>query len=213
MASRGHDAPAFDVKPYALLIGLLALALFVLPGCVRPGVARSPKIHADFPDLGELWLDGDATEPAAVEIERGETSLDIPAGTPVQIDAAGVVTFTAAEPVKLSGVRFAASVRGAKAFPPPAAPTPAEEADGRARWLGWIGLFVGVELVFVGLKGWPMVGTGGAGVAGASVAVLALSAVPRVVWAIGGGGLILAAFGWSLWHFWLRHRQPTTSVA
>lgn len=203
------------MKEHVPFVLLVILILALLAGCVRPGKATPPKIRAEIPQLGTLWHEGDAETPGSVDVERGETSLEIPAGTSVTIDAAGVVSFTPAEPVRVHGVRFAASLTGPKAFTPPAPPplpSPGDIADGRARWLGWIGLFVGVALVFVGFKGWPVVGTGGAGVAGASVAVLALSAVPRFVWGIGGGGLILAALGWGLWHYWLRHRNANGTM-
>lgn len=193
------------------LLAVLWLAL--LAGCsARPGAA--PYIKADLPHLGTFDLGGDAAQPGSLATSAGGASIDIPAGAAVTVAPDGAITFTAAEPVRIETRTASATLGGPVAYPPPAAPTPSDNADATARLWAWIAAGLGVVGLALGfLKGWPLVRAGGLCLAAAAVAILALQAVPDWIWAIVGLGAVLALAGPLLWRFVIRAQVENKSPA
>ncbi len=196
----------------APLAFLAVLWLAVLAGCHRGPAPVSPWFRADLPHLGELDLGGEAAEPATLDLSQAETGFTIPPGTPVNLAADGSLSFTAAAPVSVTGRSSNLAATGPRAYAPPAAPTPSDNADATARLWAWIAAGLGVVGLALGLfKGWPLVRTGGACIVAAAIAVLALHAVPAWVWSIVGVGAVLAIAGPLLWRFRVRDQveKPT----
>jgi hypothetical protein len=196
----------------ALLLCVLLLAL--LSGCQKPG-AQAPRLRVEVSPAGavEMVQTGDAAAPAKVETSAGTASFDIPAGSPVTIGAQGV-TFTPAAPVAVSLRVAAATLAGPVAFPPPAAPTPEQAADGRARWWAWVWIGLGAVAAGLGLtQGWRLVGIGGLCFVAAGVCVIALGSVPGWVWGLAGVGLLVAVSGWAVWTFYLGPREHRARLA
>jgi hypothetical protein len=186
-----------------LLIGALCLA--GLTGCT-PG-RREPATTVTGPAGQSLVQNGSAAEPATADTATGSAALTIPAGTAVTVAPDGSATFTAAEPVEVVSRFSSFKASGPRAFTPPAAPTPAALADGRARLGAWIALGLGCVAFFVGMvKAFPSAIVGGVGVAGAALVVIALGKVPDWVWTLGFSGLAVTVFGLCVWQLYLKKR-------
>lgn len=122
-------------------------------------------------------------------------------------DSARLAIVTVSEATELRASRRSVVISGPKSFPPPVGPSPSQIAAGNAAWLWRIGLFAGLALAGLGVwwKG-GLVIAGGLSVAGASAFGWFVEENPWLLW-IFGGGVSLAAFGFALWHLWLKKRQ------
>lgn len=90
---------------------------------------------------------------------------------------------------------------------PPAPPSPADLADGRAVWVYRLALLAGLAAAVFGLvRGWDFVMYGGAAVAVAAAVCLFVKSHP-VAFAVIGAGVALAGAGVFVWHFRLKEKQ------
>jgi hypothetical protein len=126
-----------------------------------------------------------------------------PAAAP-EVTRFAIVT---SQPTELRAHRRAVLISGPKSYAPPSGPSPSEKAAGKAAWLYRFGLVGGLALAGLGIwwKG-PLIIAGGVSVAGASAFGWFVEDNP---WALRvfGVGVGLAAFGFALWHLWLKKRQ------
>lgn len=166
-----------------------------------------------------------AATPATANTSEESLTLPVPAGSTIAIfDATRVAPdsalidraaspaalraiVTVSEATELRAARRAVSISGPKSFPPPVGPSPAQIAAENAAWLWRIGLFAGLALAAFGVwwKGGLII-AGGLSVAAASAFGWFVEENPWLLW-IFGGGIGLAAFGFALWHLWLKNRQ------
>lgn len=143
---------------------------------------------------------GAVAEPARAAVETAVSTLPVPAGSvvtlapPSQPDRPPEIRLAAPSELRTETRREA--VEGSRAFTPP---TPADAADGRARWVYRIGLALGLAAAAFGLvRGWDLVMTGGAAVAAACACAIFVQGHPALFGFI-GAGLALAAAGVWIW--------------
>ncbi len=200
------------------ILGVAAGAL-LLGGCATRPVAA---IRAGQTAISQRW---DAKVPAKAETLTQRATLPLPAGSRVEVtprpdtatsigDAAGGVaawSVTLPSPSTLSVESVQERATAPQAFEPPAPPSPAETAAGRARLWLILAAAAGVALGAFGLiRGWDFVAVGGGVVAAGAVAGLALNAVPAWIWPTLAAGVAVAGTGWAVWWFKLRHASPFT---
>lgn len=202
---------------------VLVIAALFLVGCAKLPRPTTARIIVEDGTLTFEQADGFAAEPAAIETTEETIELPIPAGSVVTLPAAPAIdlsrrdataeslawSITVASDTTLRAARRSVAIAGPKSFPPPAGPSAKEKAAARAAWLWRVGLFAGLVLAGLGIwwKG-PLVIAGGLSVAGASAFGWFVEETQWVLW-IFGGGVGLAAFGFAVWHLWLKKRQGT----
>ncbi len=184
---------------------LVVLVAVLVVGCA-PG--RAPRARIDRPGLYQLYQDGLAQTPATTTDKTSSAAATIPPGVPVTAHPDGSITWTTAAPLSVVTTRSESTATGPASFAPPAPPSPADEAEGKARLWLWLGIVAGGAAGVFGLvRGWDMVATGGGAVAAACVAALALQRVPSWLWAILGAGLAAALVGPWIWHRRIKPRE------
>jgi len=192
----------------ALLPFLFALVFLLMPtGCkLVPYVAKSPKATTTTGNA-TVTQTGDAATPAKAQSDTQTAVLPVPAGSVVTVnESAGTLGVTLATDSTLTLSTRRDVVTGPQSFTLPAPPTPSDEAKGKAAlWLR-LGLVAGLAAGGFGLvKGWDLLGIGGACVAGACFLGLSIEAIPVWLWVVLGVGGALAVTGPALWHWKLKH--------
>lgn len=192
------------MDPRAVLLCVLFLAL--LAGCksggTTPGRMRSDGGTLSFEQTGAAEVPGTASAKTTT------TAATVPPGARVTAHPDGSISWTTVEPLRVETTVTEETATGPQSFAPPAPPSPSDESDGRARWVAWIALGLGLAAGFFGtFKGWQVLGLGGWCVAGAAGFVLILPAIPVWVWVLGGVGLAAAIGGPAYYRFVLRSRD------
>lgn len=187
----------------ALLAAVLLLAACGSPRA-RVGIVQgSPVVDQSGP----------VAEPARAAVDTASAVVPIPTGSvvvlPPDAEPSRPVEIRLSAPTELRAESRRETVAGSKSFSPP---TPADEADGRARWVYRIGLALGLAAAAFGLvRGWDLVMTGGAAVAAACACAIFVERHPAL-FAIIGAGLALAAAGVWVWQTKLKPREVAPSV-
>jgi hypothetical protein len=157
----------------------LCVICFCLVGCNPvPYSSRPATAAASASDAGvTVEQGGAAATPAAGNVDRSETALDLPAGSLLFRDSGGAV---AVELPRESGGRLSisslrAAVIGPASFSPPAPPSPTELAAGKLTIGGAVVAAVGVTAV---LTGWPQAGLLALAAGGCLIAAAKLAQVP-----------------------------------
>lgn len=192
---------------------LLVLLVACLAGCQtgRRDRAAAPRATAQAGAVA-IQQTGDAARPATAAEASTRTETTIPPGVDVTAHPDGRITWRNAAPLALVSTHTAATATGPAAFQPPAPPTPAEEAAGRAALWMRLGLVAGVAAAVFGLvRGWDFVAYGGGAIAAACVVGLSLAAVPAWLWAVFGLGAAACVLGPVLWHTRLKHTGPAAA--
>lgn len=200
------------MSPRAYLFA--ACLAMLVAGCALPGrPTRPPKPAEGSAQAGRVALTqtGTAETPATARSIATAETIPIPAGSTVSIDTSGTVTITPAAPTTYTAARSDDSATGPQSFTPPAAPTPADEAEGRARLLYRLAIAAGgVAFLFGLIRGWDFVAWGGAALSGG--AALGLFMQHPLALALVGGGMAFALAGVLLWHLVLKPRQAAASA-
>lgn len=191
------------VSAFWLLIILFAA---LLAGCnasgTTPGRMRSDGGTLSFEQAGAAEVPGKASAKTTT------AATIVPPGSVVTAHPDGSISWTTAEPLRVETTIAEETATGPQSFAPPAPPSPGDVADGRARWLAWIALGLGLAAGFFGtFKGWQVLGLGGWCVAGAAGFILILPAIPVWVWVLGGVGVAAAVGGPAYYRFVLRPRD------
>jgi hypothetical protein len=144
---------------------------------------------------------GPAEIPAAVEVADTVRTLPIPKGSQIVSNAeAHTITVLPAAPTTLTETTRKETATGPQSFQPPAPPTPAEIATGRATLYFQFGIAGGLALALFGLvRGWDFVMYGGSAIAGGCTLALLIDRNP-LMFALIGVGLALCIAGPLLWH-------------
>lgn len=183
---------------------VLVLAVFGLAACkhFRPPAAA---VHAGSTGLQQT---GAALVPAKAETITTRATIPLPAGTEFRVvpvmPADSALAFTLPSSVPIEVETTAERVTGPQAFTPPAPPTPAQEAAGRASLLYKLGLGAGIALAVFGLvRGWDFVMYGGASIAAGCAFGLFVEQHP-LLFAVLGAGLLAVVGGPLIWKFKLQ---------
>jgi hypothetical protein len=195
---------AFDLSAFAVVF----VCFVLFSGCVPSrGKAKAPAATVTAGDVAFAQT-GDAAAPATVTTDTQRTSITLPAGTLVFVDKVLGLVYRLGVDTPIFTETRRVSITGPKAFTPPAAPTPSEEAAGIAAQWFWALLVGGVALAALGIwwRGkWVIIG--GAIAAGAGAFGLFVQSNPWVL-TVAGVGVLIAAGGFLAWHLWLKPKQP-----
>lgn len=191
-----------------------ALAL-ALAGCGSlPRALRPPPPAAATATAGTATVTqtGAAEVPAAAETTATTATVTLPAATTIAQDpATGALTYTLPAPAVLTAATRNERVTAPQSFTPPAPPTPADLAAGRAALWFRLGLVAGIAAALFGLvRGWDFVAWGGAAVAAGCALAIWLErstlALPII-----GAGIAFALAGVLAWHFHVKKRLPPSA--
>jgi hypothetical protein len=192
---------------------LFALAILCLPtGCaLSRSVVKAPAATTRAGDA-TVTQSGYASTPATAASDTQSATVPIPAGSHVVFnEKLGTLGVTLSTDSTLTLTTRRDTVTGPQAFTPPAPPTPADEAKGKAAlWLR-LGMVGGIAAVIFGFwKGWDLIGIGGGAIAAACFIGLSLEGIPLWLWIVFGIGAALAVTGPALWHLKLKKLAPAT---
>lgn len=201
-------APAPNQNDFAALAAVL-LVLLSFTGC--SSVPRSAKSPAGESRAGEVSVSqsGDAAQPASAASATQTATIPLPEGSEAVFnEKLGTLSVRLSAQSALTMTTRSDTATGPQAFTPPAPPSPADTATGRAVWVYRIALLVGAAAAVFGLvRGWDFVMYGGASVAVAAVIGLFVASHPVLV-AVIGAGVAFAAAGVLIWHLRLKKHSP-----
>lgn len=205
----GSRRPAPAPINMRILIPLLCL---LLPGCAALRPKPKPPAATVTTAAGTILTQtGDAQVPASVSTKTTTQSMTLPTGTLVwQNREKDLIQYQLARDTPLTTTVRAEEAKAPQSFTPPAPPTPAEEADGKAVLYYRIGVVVGIAAALFGLvRDYTMVMVGGGCVAGACLFGLFVKSHPALLVII-GLGVALKFVGPILWHTQLKHLPAKT---
>lgn len=135
---------------FASILGALCLLAPLFPGCntARKATSRPPTATATAGGTS-ISQDGAAAAPASANTTTTQTAATIPPGVAVTAHADGSLTWMTAAPLSIVTTRTAEQVTGPAAYPPPALPSPADEARGwgvKAFYLAALACAIGAGL-------------------------------------------------------------------
>ena len=117
-----------DKKTLAAKIAIAAVA-FLLTGCAAGKREQAPRATSQA-GAASVGQSGDAATPATASATSSTVATTIPPGTEVTARPDGSITWRTVEPLPITTTRTDDRATGPASFPPPAPPTPAEEARG-----------------------------------------------------------------------------------
>lgn len=215
--SLGYRRAGF-VRWLHVVTGLVVALLFVglQTACTNTRAPVSPSAAVTLAGGATLTQSGDAQKPGTLSSNTEKATetkrLPLPAGTELVFnEKLGTLTLRLSQTTTLEATATREvkieHAEAPQAFTPPAPPTPSEEADGKAQWLYRIGLVAGIAAALFGLvRAWDWVMYGGAAVA-AGCAVGLFAAKHPAIFAVIGGGIVLAVAGPWIWHTKLKHLE------
>ena len=189
------------MKPRLCVV--LALAA-LLTGC-QTGPAAPARATATAPSGLTVSQSGAALVPATATAKDDARTVQIPAGTVAEFnDKLGTLRLTFSAASVLTQTVKTESVTAPQSFTPPAPPSPAEIADGRAVLWYRVGVVLGIAAGLFGLvRAWDFVMWGGLTVAAACLAGLFIQSHPILILFLGVGAALMVA-GPALWHLKLK---------
>lgn len=193
-------------------VAVVSLWVAFITGCSHFLPAYKPAAAlVSLPSGATLQQSGPAQVPAKVTTTTETKTLPLPSGSDMVFnEKLGTFTLHFAAPSTLQTETKTEHAEAPQSFAPPAPPTPAQEADAKARFYYYLGLVVGVAAAAFGLvRGWDFVMVGGAVVAGACAFALFVQSHP-VIFVLIGIGCALKFAGPYFYHTYIKPNTAPT---
>lgn len=200
--------------PRAVVRLLLACWLLMPAACAVIPKPAKPARAAVSAGSAAVSQSGAAEVPARATVAEKSNSVPLPAGSELLFDVelGRLAAVKLSQASTLTTSERTETAEAPRAFTPPAPPSPAEIAQGKAVLWAWAGLIAGAAAGLFGLvRGWDFVALGGATVAIACACAIFVVRHPAVFAVVGiGAGVICTAV--AVWHLRLKRLAPPVQV-